>query len=359
MKHCRILFLIAFLSLCGSPPAFSQGFLNKLSKKVEKVNKGLSKVLDTVKEKPQPVSESQSSSSQTSAPLSNTRQNKTPFRPLKAEEPAALTAVSPYVDKRTIFIHLPASDFPETLMASDVVEGIFCVQGKNGMKVFYDIETGRRIATVQGAGIGHDYKSTYTDYVNENNQTFSGGFLAMELSRALPSGEKYVTVTSEGKVYILPKTYRDVTRMLDGMALAHVGYSYDVAALNPYGGDVNPALNGLIKGDLVMRYLRDNRRAVLMDRKWGFVDSQGKVIVPGRYDQVSDFSCGVAWVQVENRLGLIDTSGKELLAPSIAARSGAVSIFQRQIMSEFSRRESAVICQKSEQRSIMTVTGAN
>jgi hypothetical protein len=48
---------------------------------------------------------------------------------------------------------------------------------------------------------------------------------------------------------------------------------------------------------------------VLLNHKWGFIDTTGNVIVPPKYNEVTNFSDGVARVRNGRKWGLIDTSG--------------------------------------------------
>lgn len=54
------------------------------------------------------------------------------------------------------------------------------------------------------------------------------------------------------------------------------------------------------------------------DRKWGFVDTSGKEVVPCKYDDIggywaSGFSEGLAWVELDEKCGYIDVTGKEVI----------------------------------------------
>ena len=56
---------------------------------------------------------------------------------------------------------------------------------------------------------------------------------------------------------------------------------------------------------------------VKLERKWGFIDTLGRVVVPPtRYDQAENFSGGLAKVRVSQKgWGLINNDGKEVLKP--------------------------------------------
>ena len=61
-------------------------------------------------------------------------------------------------------------------------------------------------------------------------------------------------------------------------------------------------------------------------KKWGYIDSTGKLIIPYKYDEVSEFCGGVALVYVldrknydNDRMGCVDKTGKEII-PTIYYR---------------------------------------
>ncbi len=60
----------------------------------------------------------------------------------------------------------------------------------------------------------------------------------------------------------------------------------------------------------------DGLAVVLMDNKFGAIDTSGKIVVPlGKYTFVNWFTEGLASVISENKFGFIDTSGKEVIPP--------------------------------------------
>ena len=46
------------------------------------------------------------------------------------------------------------------------------------------------------------------------------------------------------------------------------------------------------------------------DKKWGFVDKTGKVVVPLIYDEVGHFREGLCWVRKDKKWGFVDKTGK-------------------------------------------------
>ena len=52
-----------------------------------------------------------------------------------------------------------------------------------------------------------------------------------------------------------------------------------------------------------------------LNGKWGFVDTQKKVVIPLQYDSVVSFSLGVAAVNLDGKLGVIRQDGTYLIQP--------------------------------------------
>lgn len=54
---------------------------------------------------------------------------------------------------------------------------------------------------------------------------------------------------------------------------------------------------------------------IYRDGKWGYADRQGRMRLPARYDDVTDFFDGVAAVQMDDRWGYIDERGTFVIEP--------------------------------------------
>lgn len=64
--------------------------------------------------------------------------------------------------------------------------------------------------------------------------------------------------------------------------------------------------------------------------KWGFIDKNGNIVIPPRFEYVKQFSFGVAPVRADEKWGLIDTSGIEVMPykyDDISLISGLDSLF--------------------------------
>ena len=77
--------------------------------------------------------------------------------------------------------------------------------------------------------------------------------------------------------------------------------------INTEGKEVVP-----LKYDDV-EYFHEGLAAVKLNGKWGFVDKEGKEVIPLKYDSVGSFHEGLAGVLLNGQGGLVDKTGKELL----------------------------------------------
>ncbi len=65
----------------------------------------------------------------------------------------------------------------------------------------------------------------------------------------------------------------------------------------------------------------DGIATIKVNRKWGFIDSLGVVLVSPKYDEVEKFSSGLARVRMSSSghnaggWGLVNTSGQEIVPP--------------------------------------------
>lgn len=57
-------------------------------------------------------------------------------------------------------------------------------------------------------------------------------------------------------------------------------------------------------------------RVKTADKKWGFIDTTGNVVVPPKYNEVTNFNEGLARVRLGQKWGLIDTKGTILRKPT-------------------------------------------
>jgi hypothetical protein len=56
--------------------------------------------------------------------------------------------------------------------------------------------------------------------------------------------------------------------------------------------------------------------AVMVGKKWGYIDKKGQMIIPQQYDGAGKFSEGLAQVGMGDKLGYIDKTGKYVWEPT-------------------------------------------
>ena len=116
----------------------------------------------------------------------------------------------------------------------------------------------------------------------------------------------FVIMYPSGAIRKLPYTECHSDGFIDGLAVVSDGTGYYL--IDHYGR---------VKAKDFERIgpLREGRRAVRKKGKWGFVDSECKVVIEPKYFEVGVFSDQVAWVKKENFLSepcLINPFGGEL-----------------------------------------------
>ena len=57
---------------------------------------------------------------------------------------------------------------------------------------------------------------------------------------------------------------------------------------------------------------------VVQDGKWGYIDRTGNVIIAPQFQQASEFSEGVAAVNIDGKWGYIDQKGQIVIEPQFA-----------------------------------------
>lgn len=52
---------------------------------------------------------------------------------------------------------------------------------------------------------------------------------------------------------------------------------------------------------------------VMIDNKWGYIDIEGNIVVPIKYEATSLFTQGLSLVKLNGKYGYVDTTGKEII----------------------------------------------
>lgn len=69
-------------------------------------------------------------------------------------------------------------------------------------------------------------------------------------------------------------------------------------------------MNNLKDFDYVGRFNEDGLAPARNDGLWGFVDCNGKIVVPFKYEWTNDFANGIAPVKLNNKYAFINIKGE-------------------------------------------------
>ena len=119
---------------------------------------------------------------------------------------------------------------------------------------------------------------------------------------------KYGAINTKGET-IVPFQYRDAQEHHDGLAWADRFNKRGLELINT-------------KGEIVATYSRihevqcfsEGLAAVKIDKKWGYINTAGEVVISPKYDEVRTFEDGLALVENKGYWGVINSAG-ELIVP--------------------------------------------
>ena len=137
---------------------------------------------------------------------------------------------------------------------------------------------------------------------------FNDGMVAIKV------GEKWGFLDSEGRIAVRTK-YDDVSEFYEGYAAAKMGDQFYIIDKSGAETKVESDQTKDVKhfSDGLAPYYTKDKRA-------GFVDTKGSIIIPARYQTVGYFIDGVAWAKTnENKVGYINKKGEWIINPQFDA----------------------------------------
>ena len=172
------------------------------------------------------------------------------------------------------------------------------------------------------------YRWIYTDKIDDN----------IPIVAKLDGKEGYINTKNE---WVIPPTYRDAFAFRQGVAIVKKGRNYmcinlkGEAVIQDFDNYViEPSDNTYIVGvrkeckymvyDLngnlldtydgfINNWSDDAIFAVKKGGKWGYIDGYGKVIIPLEYEEVGDFSEGLAAVRKDDKWGYINPKNEVVI----------------------------------------------
>lgn len=198
--------------------------------------------------------------------------------------------------------------------ASSFSEGLAAVRGSNeDGKCGYIDRTGKLVIPLQ-----YDDADDFSEglaAVTEEKISWKSGYIdctgkvviPLQYDEAHPfseglavvrKGEKYGYIDRTGKV-VIPLQYHWCEPFSDGMAAVGMD-DYNYKYIDRTGKEVTSQEYSFF----------DGLAAVEKNEKWGYIDRDGKVVIPLQYDYVYDFSEGLAVVYKDEKKSFIDTAGR-------------------------------------------------
>lgn len=145
------------------------------------------------------------------------------------------------------------------------------------------------------------------DGLGFNASKFQNGLLLVKI------GDKWGYMDTEGKMAI-PAIYDDGNDFTEGFSTVKKGGKLII--IDTKGKEIEPAVAAMDIKDF-SEGLAPFRA---MDKKFGFVNGEGEMVIPAQFESVGYFSNGLAWAKTaDKKLGYIDKSGKWVIEPKFEA----------------------------------------
>jgi hypothetical protein len=134
---------------------------------------------------------------------------------------------------------------------------------------------------------------------------------------------KYGVIDETGKE-LFYTDYNRIDRFTNGYALVYTSPKdgeIKIGVINKNGRVVVPAIYQWFEN---VYNFNDGLVAMAQNRKYGFLDTNGRIVVQFKYDKVESFRNGIAkfWLGWQN-VGYINSTGKEIIHPNFAAMDQA------------------------------------
>lgn len=324
--------IVLAASLTLSPPAAEAQLLNRLSKGLQKVNKGIgnaSKVLEDAKntiKKDKPTTSGNPTSSQSTQtynqPTSESGTENYTEESGTVSQPAVpqflKEARQPTITSRTILLRKKECYHSNTL--NPVSDGIFAIQEYNpkyGYAAYYGFWTidGKRLTEAR-------YESA------DGYPVFDNGAVTVKDLPDAKHHQDFLIIYTDGTARKLPANYRYVSQFRDGVAVVETQgtrtYKSERFCIDTKGNRIWRNIDGSTRAVLEVGYLSDGlRRVVVRDEvrpysyqtRVGFVDDKGNWVLQPQWGRARDFKNGYCPVEEPGGSGkFIDKKGNTLCA---------------------------------------------
>lgn len=208
----------------------------------------------------------------------------------------------------TSFVSLPEDCY----WISDIEDGVWTV--KNGNTYAFFLDDGQKLFDFEWGING-----------NRDPQMLGGAVIMCKKNETY--NKPQFILYRDGSVKELPADWTaSATNFVDGVALIgkKKGFETEYFYINMKGervyGDLVSAPDRFEGKNWTVPPLREGMRAYKdpkqgFSRKWGYIDANGKVVIPARFDECHSFSGGLALVKEGNSVYFIDKKGNKAFEP--------------------------------------------
>lgn len=211
---------------------------------------------------------------------------------------------------------VPFPDKKQILWASgDCLLGILKTEGKEHLDIV-NFKTQERYQTVRSGAVAIDAKSgTYfvkTDTPFINQKLDWANVPSISYDTFLVDDTNWKMFDATGKP-LTTNTFRYPIKFINGVGIGAIDDKFGV-----WRADGSTLLPPQYKN---ARFTSNHRRIILYENRglknWlQLIDLTGETLIgTGRYDGISEFQNNCALVSLGNKIGLIDTNGREIIAP--------------------------------------------
>jgi len=153
-------------------------------------------------------------------------------------------------------------------------------------------------------------------------------FAQSYITQVKPAGEKLWGYANQNGEIILPAKYEKCYKFSpEGLAAIYDKEERQYYFINPKGEKLETEVKGFKLKDGFGYDLEGFKSGIAMIKqgeKWGYMNAQGKMVIPAKYDDAYDFNDGFASAKAGEKYFVLDTKGNEYAvnAPGIGDMKG-------------------------------------
>jgi len=135
------------------------------------------------------------------------------------------------------------------------------------------------------------------------------------ITQVKPAGEKlWGYANQKGEIIIPPKYSKCYKFSPEGWAAVYNQDERQYFFINPKGENLNTEVKGFKLKDgfgFDVEGFKSGLAMIKVGEKWGYMNAEGKMVIPAKYDDANDFNDGFASAKVGEKYFVLDAKGKE------------------------------------------------